>query len=479
VGINPEQLLISAVLLEKDHVTPSANGISVEMFHAFPDEWEFIESYIQRHSRMVSKAAFKQKFPMFVIKKVDDVKHYCDEVRKQNASTQLTSSIQDAIDLLRGGDVVKALKGLHTATMQTEVALGGSSGDSDIFEDWEPIYNEVERRADRVKNFGISGIPTGFPTLDARTGGPQPGHLWVFAARLGQGKTWSLVRTAVAAAFSGLAVQYDSLEQTREEIALRVFTFASSEYGKEVFRNIDQSMGTVTNLREYKEFLASMRDHINGKFHVADTSRGPISPMAIAAQFERNRPDVCFLDYLTLMEHNDTEAWRGVAKLSSALKGTAQRYGIPIVAAAQLNRTAVDKKNPAGPEALAESDAIGRDADAVITMVQLSRRVIMMKLAKYRHGRDGFHWYCKFLPNTGHFEEISFDDAQDVIGEDKEDEDEEPGALVFKPRQRGSFSANQAGTLAKPRIIVPRKSIIVSSKTVITPKKRVIVRRSS
>lgn len=441
LAVNPEALLISAVLMQADHVTATARGVTAEMFHAYPDEWEWIEKYIQKHRRTPSKVTFTQNFPNFRIKKVDDVAHYAEEVRRQDAGAGLKNSIGDSIAFLKDGDVENALKVLHASTLVAEnkFAGGGSAFDGDIIRDYADVLREVERRADRVKNFGQAGIPTGFPTLDNRTGGPQPGQFWVIAARLGEGKTWSLVRMAVAAAFSGLTVQYDALEQSRQEIAMRVFTFASSEYGQAIFKNLDQSMGTMTSLREYRDFLTSMRNHINGKFHVADTSRGPISPMAIAAQIERNHPDAVFLDYLTLMDHGGgpDDNWRGVSKLSGSLKRTAQQYGVPIIAAAQLNRSAATGRDPAGPEALAESDAIGRDADAVITMKQQSKRVILMKLAKYRHGRDGFTWYTEFKPNTGSFEEITFDQAQDLQAEDKDEENEE---AAFAPRKKGSYT---------------------------------------
>jgi hypothetical protein len=173
--------------------------------------------------------------------------------------------------------------------------------------------------------------------------------------------------------------------------------------------------------------------------HIADTTHGPISPLSIAAQIERNKPDAVYLDYITLMDTADVNGddWKSIGRLSKSLKQVAQQYQVPIVAAAQLNRNAAQGKDLAGPESLAESDAIGRDADAVITMKQLSKHVIAFKLAKYRHGRDGYTWYTKFLPNTGHFEEITFDEAQDAISEDKDSEVEED--FKFKPRKKGSF----------------------------------------
>jgi replicative DNA helicase len=359
--------------------------------------------------------------------------------------------------------------------------MAGLSDDPDIIEHWQETYDEVMRRAARQQEFGLAGLPTGFPTLDERTGGPQPGQVWIVAARLGQGKTWSLVRMAVAACFSGHSIQYDALEQGRAEIAMRVHTFASSEFGKQVFKNLDLSQGKNFSPREYKEFLQDMRKQVSGKFHIGDTSRGPISPLSIGAQMERNRPQALYLDYLTLMEADEGGAddWRGIGRLSKSLKLMAGRYGIPIIAAAQLNRQAAVGKDLAGPETLAEADAIGRDADAVITMRQMSKRVIAMKLAKFRHGRDGFIWYTRFLPNTGYFEEVTFDEAQDLIAEDK-DEEEDDDNVSFKPRQRGSFQAMAAKKRAghgKGGLVDREKPRSIRIKKTAPAKKKVVVRR--
>ena len=437
---NPEQLLISSVIMTKDHITASTKGISKNFFHSYPDEWAWIERYITQHRRTPSRAAFKSKFPAFkLVTNADDTQHFCEEVRDTHANVMLSTALEDILSHMEEGSVQDAVKKMHSAALAVDSALVGESHDADIITSYEDVLDEVMRRVARQGDYGQAGIPTGFPTLDERTGGPQPGQVWIMAARLGQGKTWSLARMACAAAFSGFNIQYDALEGTRPEIAMRIHTFASSEYGKEVFKNLDLSMGQNFSPRAYKEFLHSLRNDVKGRMHIADTTKGPISPLSIAAQIERNKVDAVFLDYITLMDGNGTgdDDWKSIGKLSKSLKQVAQQYQTPIIAAAQLNREAANMKDLAGPDKLAESDAIGRDADAVITARQLSKHVMAMKLAKFRHGRDGYVWYCKFLPNTGHFEEITFDEAQDTIADDKDAEVEDD--YKFKPREKGSF----------------------------------------
>lgn len=477
MSTNPEQMLISAILRSKDHVTASARGITVKFFHAYSEEFRFIERYIAIRKRAPSEAAFIAKFPKFRVKPVDDVEHFCDEVKHSHLRANLSQAVSDIISSLDDDNLEDALDLMHSKAITIESEIGGQSNDSDIFEHWEDTFDEVMRRTAQNANMGQAGLPTGFPTLDERTGGPQPGHFWVVAARLGQGKTWSLARMACAAAFSGFTVQYNAFEGTRAEIAMRVHTFASSEYGKTVFKNRDIAMGQNFSPRDYKEFLIGLRKDVEGKFHIADNSKGAITLMTMAAQMERNKPDGVFLDYIQIADTSGDEDMRmGLAKFSKGLKMNAERYGVPIIAAAQLNREAANRKDN-GPENIAETDAIGRDADAVIVMRQLSKRVILFKLAKYRHGRDGYVWYTKFLPNTGHFEECTYDEAMDCVAEDKDDEEDE--SPVFKPRKKGSFkevAERRKQNVAGKKIVVPKKRIIKPTKA---QTKRIVKKRAA
>jgi replicative DNA helicase len=124
-----------------------------------------------------------------------------------------------------------------------------------------------------------------------------------------------------------------------------------------------------------------------------------------------------FIDYLTLMSTGGDD-WKAIANLSAELKGIAMHYQVPIVAAAQINRMAIGNDVP-GPEHLAGADAIGQDADCVVTMKQMSAHLIKMRLAKFRHGSDGQTWMNEFRPNTGMFDEVSGGRADEIIEEDK------------------------------------------------------------
>jgi len=397
-------------------MTPVIAGVTEKWFATYSEEWDWIARYIDRHRKCPSKTLFRSKFDLQLLQS-DDVEFTLHELRDDFLSRSVVSAVDKALDSVQDQtDPAKVLETLQAALVHIQGSAIGAANESDIVEDWESVYNEVSRRYERQAATGMSGIPTGFPTLDITTNGPQPGDYWIVGARLGQGKTWALIRMAATAIHAGLTVQYDALEQSRNQIAMRVHTFLQSPNALETFTASELMSGKNLDLVAYKKFLRSLKDTIAGKLIVNDTSRGRVSPASIAAQIERNRPDIVFVDYLTLM--GGAGDWQQIAALSGEMKALAMQYNIPLVAAAQVNRAAVGEAHP-GTHHLSGSDSIGQDADCVITMQQMSRHCIRFNLAKYRHGMDGQMWYTEFRPNSGYFDEVSGDDAQDLISEDK------------------------------------------------------------
>lgn len=419
MAMNPEQYLISSVLRDGDITTATKHGIAASHFHGFYDEWEWIEGYFTKYRKTPSKGAFLQAFPEFRVKAVNDTAHFADEVRKHHARLALTASMRDVADQIAAGDIATAVSAMQSSIISISSGMG-TINDSDILTNWQDTFDEVAARYERVAHKGSAGVPTGFVTLDERTGGLQPGHVWIVGARLGQGKSWTMMRMACAAVMAGYNVQYNSLEMTRAEVAMRVHTFLSTETGRDLFKALDLQQGRNFDLKAYKAFLRTLRTEVAGRFHVADASRGRVSPLTIAAQIEKNKPDIVFIDYLTLMEKKGAGDWQSVAELSGELKVLASEYQVPICAASQLNRANGLGKEPAGPEALSQSDAIGQDADGVITLRQESQSVITMKMAKYRHGPGGYKWFTHFDPGHGIFKEVTYDEMLDIKDADDE-----------------------------------------------------------
>jgi replicative DNA helicase len=178
--------------------------------------------------------------------------------------------------------------------------------------------------------------------------------------------------------------------------------------------------GKVPSMRDYRNFVQQLQQTMKGKLHISDASRGRVSSLTVASQIERNKPDIVFVDYLGLMSRGPD--WQGMAVLTGELKQIAVEYGVPIVVASQLNRENGLGKEPPGAEALALSDAVGQDADMVITMKLQSKSVLKMRMAKNRNGGGDHRWYMQFQPGDGIIKEISANKAIELSDKDKEDQ---------------------------------------------------------
>lgn len=425
---HPEVNLISAILRAADLSKATDEGITPEHFHVHRAEAKFLFAQFERKGAVPSKAAFKTRFPEFRLKAVDDVDFFAGEVRENHVRQVATNSLNSMIEDLSVGDVEAVMRRMHSTAVDMETTLSGGGEDFDIIQSFKDIADEAERRYNAVKEGGHAGIPTGFPTLDEITGGLQPGWMCIVAARLGVGKTSTLIKMASHALFSGHSVQFNALEMTKAEVAMRFHAYASSQYSKGEFRSTDLSRGVDFSPKAYREFLHKLATQIDGKFHVIDVRQGGLSPLGLAAQTDKNKPDIAYVDYVTLMETGaggkmrGDDDWQGYAQLSKRVKQVAGLRGIPIILAAQLNRQAMQARSDApDPGTLAESDALGRDADVIVMVQKRSKRVLSMTLAKFRHGPDGQRWWAAYEPNVGRFVEIDGDEAGRMIREDEQE----------------------------------------------------------
>lgn len=419
---NAERLLISSILRDGDFAVAIGAHVKSEMFHGYTDEWDWIERYFKKYKKTPSKAAFKDKFSGFTIKAVNDTAHFAEEVKKSHTKALMTTSMSEWSDLLLDGDVDGAVALMTSKAVQIASQVG-TMDDADIFKSFDNVLTDVSIRKERADRDGNSGVPTGFRKFDRLTGGFQPGTLNIVAARLGEGKSFMMQKVATEAVKSGKIVQFDALEQSRAEVSMRIHGLLSADLklSKKQFRTNSLMRGQDFDLEEYRAFLNKLRRELKGRLHVADTSSGKIGLLNVASQIERNNPDIVFIDYITLMAKGGSD-WQDVAALSQGLKMLAVQYNVPIVAAAQLNRANGTGKEPAGPEALAQSDAIGQDADIIITQRQQSSSTIVMKCAKNRNGKGNFKWHVEFRPDQGIIKAVPYDVFRDIQDEDRANE---------------------------------------------------------
>jgi replicative DNA helicase len=261
------------------------------------------------------------------------------------------------------------------------------------------VFKSIQDAAARGER--ITGIPTGFPELDALTAGLHDGDLTIVAGRPGSGKTSYALNVASNLAAADCGVVFFSLEMPREQLASRLIC-ADGKVDVGLLRR-----GLVGPSEWDKLTPAAVRLG-EAPFWVDDAPTLSVLELRakirrIQSEFDREekrRVRVVFVDYLQLMRgHAKDSREQEVSSISRGLKALAKELKVSVVALSQLNR-AVEGRVDKRPQLydLRESGAIEQDADNVLFIYrddyynpESSREpgIAELILAKQRNGPIG------------------------------------------------------------------------------------------
>ncbi len=403
-----ESLLLSAML--NTHIDPSEYGVTLEMFHSYKPEYQWLASYEKLYGNHPSKEAMLLKFRDFAfVDEAHDVAFAAEEVINEFTRRSLVKSIQKAADCLEKGDIEEAMLSVSSFIPPVRSKpLGNDLVSMDFLTD----YHEAE---------DVLRVP--WDTLNGLTGGIRKGDLWYVAARLSQGKSWVLANFAKEALLSGQNVRFYSLEMSKRQVLTRMHVLLGAALDLDVDHIAMRDR--VYDPIAYRKIANKIRDEIPGQLSIADSSDGRVNPTTIA--HDKGWADLVIIDYAGLMSTplggRAIDDWRSMGVISNMLKEVAISHDLRVVAAAQINRDGDSGANSVPPKVknLAQSDSLGQDADVVLTHKQMSKSVMVYGVEKNRHGQAGDRFYTRFLPNTGRFNEIDKDRADDI--RDEEDDD--------------------------------------------------------
>jgi replicative DNA helicase len=293
----------------------------------------------------------------------------------------------------------------------------------------EPIIRSVFEQITELARRGerITGVPTGFERLDAKTAGLHDGELTIVAARPGMGKTSFVLNVAVNVASPktvsdaglddagsaaheepGMGVAVFSLEMPREQLASRmVCSEGRVDVGK--MRQGFLQDRDWNSLTQAASFLYRLPIWID------DTpSLGVLELRAkvrrLQAEYNRPTPEgglgqrigLIIVDYLQLMSGSQYTASREqeISEISRGLKRLSKELRVPVIALSQLNRAVETRgskdKRPQLSD-LRESGAIEQDADNIIFIFRddyyeadsEQRGIAELIIAKQRNGPTG------------------------------------------------------------------------------------------
>lgn len=227
--------------------------------------------------------------------------------------------------------------------------------------------NELETRKDHKD--GLTGIPSGFTSLDRITSGWQNSDLVVIAARPGMGKSAFVVSAMRNAAVDfNLPVAIFSLEMSNVQLVNRLISAEAELEGDKIKK------GSLADY-EWEQLVHKTAKLSNAPIFIDDTPALSILELRAKSRRLKAQHDVklIIVDYLQLMTGDSTRGNSGnreqeIASISRALKNIAKELDIPVLALSQLSRAVETRGGDKRPQLsdLRESGSIEQDADLVM-----------------------------------------------------------------------------------------------------------------
>ncbi|CAN5154835.1 replicative DNA helicase [soil metagenome] len=256
----------------------------------------------------------------------------------------------------------------------------------------------------RTRKDEISGVPSGFKSLDRITYGWQPTDLVILAARPSVGKTafaLNLARNAAMHPTRPVGVGFFSLEMSASQLVQRILS-AESEIAMEKIARGKLEEHEYQQL--HKRGIAKLE---KAPIFIDDTAALNIFEFRAKARrlVNKHKVGMIIIDYLQLMsgsnDNRNGNREQEISTISRNLKALAKELNVPIIALSQLNRAVETRKESKIPVLadLRESGAIEQDADMVLFIYRPEYNEIYsnengestkgetyIKIAKHRNG---------------------------------------------------------------------------------------------
>ncbi|TMD24056.1 MAG: replicative DNA helicase [Chloroflexi bacterium] len=243
----------------------------------------------------------------------------------------------------------------------------------------------------------ISGVPSGFNDLDAKTGGFQKSDLIIIAARPGVGKTSLTLNVAQHASIQyKIPVAIFSLEMSEQQLVTRLLC---SEASVDSYR---LRTGLLKDA-EWPRIAQAMGALSEAQIFIDDSPNVSVMEMRTKARRLKsaNNLGLIIVDYLQLMQgRNQENRVQEVSDISRGLKSLARELQIPVIACSQLSREP-EKRLDHRPQLsdLRESGTLEQDSDLVLfiyrerfyndNVAEDKRNIAEIIIAKHRNGPTG------------------------------------------------------------------------------------------
>lgn len=389
---------INALLQRKDATMLTINNIDKDYFSDYQNEFEYIQNHLSTYGTLPDIETFVAKFPNFDVINVSEPADYLLDAlfddRNQRVLARTFNKIRDA---LNADDTQKALQIFTNSQDELNKAVHLDS--VDIFKDISRYDTYVQRSNDFSKYY----VRTGFTELDRLIGGwDRVEELGVIIAPTNTGKTWLLLKTAVAAAEQGLTVGLYSGEMTENKVAYRIDTLLSH------ISNSKITHGNLDIQNDYKRYLDNLSNAVKGTIKVLTPSKigGPAGVRALRAFIEKDNLDMLCIDQHSLLsdDRGARDSVQRAANISMDLKNLQVLKKIPIISVAQQNRSS-DDETTGDKTKVGASYRIVQDATIAIN-AEHKDNILTLSLTKSRDSANGKKLKYLLDFDTGRFDYI-------------------------------------------------------------------------
>ncbi|WP_336516317.1 replicative DNA helicase [Pollutibacter soli] len=242
------------------------------------------------------------------------------------------------------------------------------------FDSIDVVLMKTIKRIDDMRNRqeDITGVPTGFHSLDKVTYGWQNSDLVILAARPSVGKTafaLNLARNAAMHPTKPTPVAFFSLEMSSAQLVQRILSAESEILLEKIAR------GRMEEHEMQQLYKKGIQPLSKAPIFIDDTAALNIFELRAKCRRLKSKHNIgiIIIDYLQLMsgggDNRNSNREQEISTISRNLKGLAKELQVPIIALSQLSREVEkrkDGKNLPQLSDLRESGAIEQDADMVM-----------------------------------------------------------------------------------------------------------------
>src|SRR5688572_5338895 len=270
------------------------------------------------------------------------------------------------------------------------------------------LVKTIQRIEDlRHKNEDVSGVPSGYASLDRITYGWQNTDLIILAARPSVGKTafaLNLARNAALHASKPTPIAFFSLEMSAGQLVQRILAAESEIWLEKIAR------GKLEEHEMKQLYARGIQRLAQAPLFIDDTPALNIFELRAKCRRLKNKHNIgmIIIDYLQLMsgsgDGRNSNREQEISSISRNLKGLAKELNVPIIALSQLSRAVEQRGAKEGSRIpqlsdLRESGAIEQDADMVMFLYRPEyydinssaegeniKGLTEVKIAKHRNG---------------------------------------------------------------------------------------------